>query len=433
MILTISDFLDKLRQVENEELKKQNITHPPTIGQMYEGLTQSLLEQSLPVSTSLDVVSGFITDKEGQLSDELDCLIVTGEGEDIPYTDKRKYLVDDVVAVIQVKKNLYSKDLRDGYENLLSVLKFQPTRPKNAVLLQDAFQSITRKPYPSVDQVEDLPFEIQWIYHCLRAEFTTPARIIFGYNGFKSHSRFRQSFSDYLAKQSAGGPKIGFDPTSFPTLIVADQFSLVKCNGMPFIAPIDNELFWPFYCSTETNPIEILLQIIWTRLVYDKKLPPSVFDDDVWLSSFCHFLSTKIVQMSGGLHGWVYKSIDASDDALNAPADLKLWEPVYIDNTQFVIMNDLCINEEVDLDDPSLIKFLHDRDYTVETLVESLNKPGLAGRDGNKLVLLTRGCSCAILPTGEFVAGENIGGQLMRWLDIYMHERKNQPPPESEK
>jgi len=43
MIKTVADFLNHLREKENEALKKQDIKHPPTIGDMYEGLTKQIL------------------------------------------------------------------------------------------------------------------------------------------------------------------------------------------------------------------------------------------------------------------------------------------------------------------------------------------------------------------------------------------------------
>ncbi len=57
MIKTVSDFLNKLREKENELLKKQNIKHRPTIGDMYEGLTKNLLGMAFPEKISLDILT----------------------------------------------------------------------------------------------------------------------------------------------------------------------------------------------------------------------------------------------------------------------------------------------------------------------------------------------------------------------------------------
>jgi len=398
-------------------LKGQVVKHGPTIGDMYEGLTQDVLDKSLPTNSPLNVTAGFIIDRAGKISEELDCLVVTSAGEKIPYTSKRKYMIDDVVAVIQVKKNLYSTDIKSGYENLLSVMKFECTQPKRTTLLQDAYQSITRRPLPNKKDVPALPFEIQMVYHSLVTELVSPARIILGYNGFKSHARFRQSFLNYLESQANGKPKKGYDPASFPSLIVCGEHSLIKCNGMPFIVPLDKNNCWPFYCSASSNPIELLLQVIWTRLVYDEKLPNFVFNDDVWLESFAQFLSAKYVYQDNETSSWVYEITSASDDDLNHLKEPSLWKPTFIDSMQDIVITRLCAEGEVNLLDPALKIELSKNGYTIDRLVDSLNSEGLAAREGDRLLLLTRGCARAFLPDGRIVAGENIGGQLEKWIN----------------
>jgi len=424
MIKTVAQLLERFLKAENEALKKQNIEHRPTIGDMYEGLTKSLLSKALPSSSNLDVSAGFIEDVDGTLSSELDCMLVCGQGTQIPFTDKFKYRIDDVIAVIQVKKNLYSADIESGYQNLRSFAGFTVSDSKRAVLLRDAFQSITRRPFPKQELIEDLPVEIQMIYNALVTEFLTPVRILLGYNGFKSHSAFRQAFVDYLSMQYDGTPKQGFGPTSFPHQIICGDYSLIKCNGMPFIAPLEDDNVWPFYCSAASKPVELLLELIWTRLVYQEQLDPSVFDEDIWLGSFARFISAKPVTKSGQ-QGWQYDWVKASEKQLEEPTEFKLWEPVFLDVAQFTVMNRLCHEGKVDLTDGDLLDFLGKHKWSVDSFVESLNKAGLAAHDGNELVLLTRRCSCVILPDGRYAAGENVADQLSRWMLIYIADRKN--------
>jgi hypothetical protein len=123
MISTVTDLLEALRHKEVQLLDKQDITHAPTIGRMYEGLTRKILEKTFPEGLDLRVVSGFITNSRGDLSKQIDCMLVSGEGERIPYTDDYKYHIQNVIAVVEVKKNLYSSDLDSAYKNLITVLK----------------------------------------------------------------------------------------------------------------------------------------------------------------------------------------------------------------------------------------------------------------------------------------------------------------------
>ena len=429
MIKTVADFLDCLREKENAALKQQDITHPPTISDMYEGLTHDLLNRAFPPSAGIDVTAGFITDNSGTLSDELDCMVVMGTGQEVPYTNKRKYVIDDVVAVVQVKKNLYSSDLRSGYGNLLSVTKFDPSRDRRAVLLRDAFQTTTRRPLPSREQLPSLPYEIQLIYQTLVMELVYPARIIFGYNGFKSQSALRRSFVDFLSAQMTTIPAQGFGVPSMPSLISCGRHSIVKANGMPFCSPMEEDGFWPVLGSTSTNPIELLLQVVWTRLVYDRKLPATLFDDDAFLQPMARFIDARPTRI-GDQGGWMYRVTNASPKVLEEEPEPSRWEPVIVDQTQFVILNRLCGEERIQLNDPDLANFLSAGGYTVGSFVQSLNNLGLAARDGDTLVLLTRGCTCAILPDGRFAVAENVAGQFTRWMMDFMKDRrKAQPSP----
>lgn len=390
---------------------------------MYEGLTEDLLNRAIPPSLGVDVTSGFITDSHGTLSEELDCMVVLGKGEPIPFTSKSKYVIDDVVAVIQVKKNLYSSGIQDGISNLYSVTNFDNTRSKHSLMLRDAFQSITRQPFPSTETVERLPIEMQMIYHTLVLELFYPVRIIFGYNGFKSHAKFRQSFAKFLFSKIETGEMNETRPAALPTLIVCNRYSLVKMNGMPYIPVLENGSVWPFYCSTSMNPMKPLLELIWTRLSYEDRLSSSVFDDDKYADPFIRFIDLKY-SPRGKRIGAEYQVTEVSIEVLEAEPVYKEWEPAFLDVCQFSIINALCHEQSVDVTDRQFIDFLNQNGYNVDQMVQSLNDMGLAALDGTHLVLLTRGCACVILPDKRCVAAENVSGQLSRWVDEYMRKNK---------
>ncbi|MBN1997221.1 hypothetical protein JW935_06705 [candidate division KSB1 bacterium] len=106
MIRSIGELLKKLLEHEVKLLEDQNIRHPPAIGLMYEGLTQRITARAIPECLKLNVRSGFIYNDDNILSRQIDCMIVIGRGKKIPYTDDYKYHFKNVVAVIEVKKNL---------------------------------------------------------------------------------------------------------------------------------------------------------------------------------------------------------------------------------------------------------------------------------------------------------------------------------------
>ena len=80
MIHDISNLLRSFAEREVEVLEAAGIRHAPTVGEMYEGLTADILGRTIPPGLDLKVVSGFAEDHNGKLSNQIDCMLVRGEG-----------------------------------------------------------------------------------------------------------------------------------------------------------------------------------------------------------------------------------------------------------------------------------------------------------------------------------------------------------------
>jgi len=233
-IETMSALLDALRQEENETLQREKVNHPGTIGDMYEGLTQEILGRATAFAEGIAVVTGFITDDHGASSDQLDCMVVRGPGETIPYTTRKRYRIDDVVAVVEVKKNLYASQLKSGYENLASVRGFEPRAARSRRLFRHAFQSIALRPLPETEaDWEEMTYAEQMLHVTLADEARYPVRIVLGYNGYATEAGLRDSFARFLEDATRGGAAQGFGVRSLPTLVTCGGYGLVKANGMP--------------------------------------------------------------------------------------------------------------------------------------------------------------------------------------------------------
>lgn len=257
------------------------------------------------------------------------------------------------------------------------------------------------------------------VHRVLALDLYYPARVIFGYNGFKSEEALRDSFAGYLGRQVArGGSKAGFGAFSLPSLICCGPHSLLKANGMPFAAPMDEEGYWPIYVSTSGNPLELLLEVVWTRLVYGGKLPASLFDDGSLIHAVNRFIDARPAK-----GGWEYRFMPLSKKESGESTVLPGWEPWTLDVVQWTVVERLCQLGRIDTKEPDLVKLLANHGYSLDDFVASLRKMGLAALDGTDLVLLTRRCQCAILPDGRYVAGENCAGQLTRWFDRYLDGR----------
>lgn len=435
MILTVADLLHKIKEKELDVIKEfTDIKHPGLIGDMYEGLSKDILEKAMFTGLDVRVSSGKIRNSLKEYSDEIDCMIVIGEGLKIPHTDKYIYESDKVIAVIQIKKNLFSKEIEHSYKNLLSIVnvtEFRDGEKYHTLLQRDAFRSICREELPHREEVHLLSKEKQMIYHTLLLEAFYPARIAWGYNGFKSELSLREGFTEYLNENVSTEEtrKKGFSPLKFPNLIISDKYSLVKANGMPFACPMAGD-WWPFYMSTSENPVYLLLQIIWTRIQYMYKLSAEIYgDDDLILNQMHGFLCARYIEKYQA-GGWQIEKINATHEQLNHPIKNSEWQPVFINKTQLKIFRLLVNNDVINYEGSKEIRDIIENDgYNFSEFITNLVKTGLISAANGKLELITVKCICGILPDGRIYAGDDKTGTVTKWvmrfLDSWHSEKTN--------
>ncbi len=419
MIETVASLLEEFKNQELRLLDKFDIQHAPTIGEMYEGLTSTILEKAIPPHLGLQFVSGIIYDSSEEMTKQIDCMLVKGEGIEIPHTDKCKWHVKDVLVVFEVKKTLYSRDLEDAFENSRSVhecirrcvaaKEFEV--PKDISVLNRRFAEISKIIAPEYSKLNQLDYSIGMIYRILLMEHMSPIRIILGYHGFKTEYNFRKSMIELLSKNIS---LTGFGVGSLPQLIISDKFSLLKANGRPYTIPMHDD-YWDFYVSTSTKPMRLILEFIWTKLGSNFSLG-GFWGDDLKLEQMNKFISGKSIK-EDNVYGWHYRYAEISKDKLEEKVDHREWSPEFLDDPQFVIINRLCNGSEENIDDLDFIKFIESKGWNRKEFVQSLLDTSLVALDGNTLVLITEKCECVILPDGKFVAGENNSGRLTRWVD----------------
>jgi len=421
MIRTVAELLSQIVQQELQLLDASEIKHAPTIGDMYEGLSADLLGRAIPEGLGLQIVAGFATDGAGNQSGQLDCMLVRGEGNQIPYTDSVVWHVKDIIAVIEVKKTLHSAEMSDAWKQLLSIRTLEANHAKIAAakapneavdirLASRAFAETTGLIAPAYEDLDDLPFGDQMIFQTLVSEQTSIIRIVLGLHGFKSELAFRRALVSIL---QANIGVSGFGPGGFPQLIISGNFSLAKANGRPYSAPLVDGM-WPFYFSTPINPLLLLLEFIWTRLdeLFDV---PDLWGDDLNIEVMRPLLTANATQ-DGGRSGWNILFVDPSESDLSSIPTEEAWSPAFLSLEEFTILQQLCAGRTVSMDDAELLVWLRDREIQPDSVRESLVKTGLVAMQGRELRLITSDCLSAILPTGEYVAAENNTGRLTRWL-----------------
>ncbi|MGY1453829.1 DUF6602 domain-containing protein [Streptomyces sp. SS8] len=422
MIRTVADLLSGILRDELPKLDSSPVKHAPTIGDMYEGLSSELLNRALPDGLGLRIVSGFARDGRGCLSGQLDCMIVRGEGEQVPYTDSHVWHVKDIIAVIEVKKRLYSAELSDAFAQLRLVSEIEDSYYRSGDEELDGpdyslapsirtFAEMTGRVAWDAEGPAALPYEEEALLHALALEQVTAIRVILGMHGFKSERSFRSSMVDYL-EQNIGN--IGFGPTNFPQLIISGGYSLVKTNGRPFMAPLVDG-WWPFYFSTPENPLRLLLEFIWTRLDEMYGFGQQLWGEDLETEVGRNLLSFRAACVDGR-KGWQVQAHQVDDETLNEIPATKQWGPEFIGFEEYAILLMLCQGKEVRCDDPAILSWLESRGVEIDDVRNRLLETRLVASSGEMLKLITKECGLAILPGGEYVAAENSTGRLNRWL-----------------
>jgi hypothetical protein len=310
LIKQVSDLLRGLAEEEARKLASYKLKHAPTIGLMYEGLTADILNRALPPQLNLQVVSGFVTDDTDILSPQIDSMIVHGEGEQVPHTSIYKWHVKDVIATLEVKKTLYSAGIADAYSKLREVMEnfgrhaLVPNRTFiDSAPLISAFNRITSLNIADVGQIDSLSYHHQIIFHTLAIEWVSPIRIVIGYDGFASEARFANALVDLLSRNLGTH---GFGVMGMPQLCISGQYSIVKMNAHPYVPPL-HDGWWPFLASSRTNPLRILLELIWTRLDF-RFAVGMPWGDDEDDEIFTPFLLGRGVDL-GDRQGWEMKQV----------------------------------------------------------------------------------------------------------------------------
>lgn len=417
MIRTLGELLHKFIEHEQQILQGYSfIEHPGMIGDMYEGLTQEFARRALPPGSDLRVVTGKIINSKSELSKQIDCMLVEGEGHKIPHTDHYIYPTQQIVMIIEVKKKLNKENLISALElhrNYWSHIYEPKAMPAN--LLCDAWRSIHGTELPTRSELRQLSLESQSLYHALLIEANMPVRVIFGFDGYKTEKGLRDGLLDII-EEMMKKEKAPFSPVSLPSLIVSGDISITKFNGMPFVAPYDHTAHsWTFYGSRPVRAIEQFLEFLWTRISYYHNCPSDLFGDDLTMAIGHGFISARPAFEAQRQIGWHFDIIPLITEA-SLPVECN-WSPHVLSLAEFVVLNELLKGNVVNPSDTNLTKFLTEQGVTIDEVAKLLQAKRLAYLGGQQFRLLTKECMCAIDSELGYCAGENVSGRFTRWIE----------------
>lgn len=420
IIKNSSQIINEIIKFEKKKIDEFDIkiNHTPTIGKQYEGMTINALNQSIPSTLSLRIISGFIKNSKNQLSGQIDCMICFGDGELVPGTkDEYIYEISQVLVVIEIKKNLFSNELKDSYEHLLGVnnliCDYEDIPSEHMDIINTSFAKATGVLIRNRDDIKSLNNEfLEMTYHGLLSQFIMPLRIVIGYEGFSTEKSLREKFISFI---ESNPNKKGFGPFSFPDLILCGKNCLLKLNGEPY-SPVIEDDFLEFYSSSSENNIQILTELIFSRI---SRYTLFDFSEDDKQEQLKYYLGAKLTKLDGRT-GWEYRYHSLNISTNNSNGGVVKWQPAFVSQEAHIVFSYLC-KGEVDITSA----YFKSVKQNVPDILEQLLKTRLIALRENKLYLITYNLQCVILPTGEYVVADDNYGYFDKWLSDFMHERKH--------
>lgn len=271
MIKNVSDLLALFIEAERKVVDEFDMPHMPTLGEAYEAIANSGIEQEfvLPPGLDLRVVTGFI---DG-IPNQIDGMLVKGEGRPYARTGKFFYPIEQVLCVLEVKKTLTKADLVDGINHLAGVQRLfkakfvEKLNSGEAYDLSPAgpsFEKITGRAAPRSDAALDaLPVEDRLLYLTLGQQIYAPVTVLLGFDGHTTEKGIREAMAEIVSSNEGADSNVS--PELLPSLITSGNFSLIKCTGRPYLAWGANRE-WVLLSSARENIARILLEFLWTKI-----------------------------------------------------------------------------------------------------------------------------------------------------------------------
>lgn len=432
MIETASQLLEEFKRISLEriQLEDADIKHTVAIGDNFEGFTAELLARGIFKGFDLRIVErSFIYNDSGVVSNEFDCLLVVGNGIKMSFADRYKYHIKDVIAVIQVKKNLYANEIHDAHDNLRSVIKVSEPRDGDAAMgrmFRDSYKILVGKELPNKERRKHFTDRENIIYHYLMMEAFHPLRIVIGYYGYKSEYSLREGMVSKMEKLTEDGIHKGWSPYSFPSLFICGNFSILKNNAQPIGFPLqeDLEFYFDVLFTSANSTMYHLLDLIWTRLSYKFDLDSSIFGDEYGLEPVHPFLSCKERKTGEDSWAWEFFYRHLSKKELEKPLVPIAFEPCEIDDYQYSILVSVVKKGEIDLKrDIEFKEFILEQSLDINDFIKGLLDTKLVYVDEGKLRVLVNKITF-VISDGKIFAGDDWNEQMSRYFRNKMNQVK---------
>lgn len=418
MIKNASELLAAFMAAERREVESIQMKHMPTLGAAFEAIVSGGIEKRfvLPPNLDLRVVPGFV---EG-LVNQIDCMLVRGEGKRYGLTDQYIYPIEQVLCVLEVKKTLRKSELVDGIGHLADVQRrfvesFE--RRYTAGEITDfnqarlSFSKLTGRAAPSLRALDASPVDDRMMFGTLVKQMYAPVTVLLGFDGYETEHGLREALTDLV--ESSVGSKSDTVPDYLPSLISVGEFSLVKCAGQPYLA-WDDEEGWVTVASCRHNPALLLLEFLWTKIerFCEVKMP---FGPELEVESLEKVLVSRGVQQ-GGQVGWQVGATSKSERRLKERQAALPWQPILLSKAAVSLTNILALRGSIELDQGLRDYIRDEHGEPLEKAITELVRTAAFGLHGNVLEALPPVAIVAYLPDGTGYASPT-REPLERWCN----------------
>lgn len=419
MIKNASELLAAFIAAERNKVDSIGMPHMPTLGSAYEAIAKAGIENQfvLPPGLDLRVVSGFIQD----IPNQIDCMLVRGEGLRYGLTDQYIYPIEQVLCVLEVKKTLNKTDLVDGIEHLAAVQRlflkhFLSCHEKGQEFdfdpAREAFEKLTGRAGPRTGAAIDaLSAPDQLVFGILARQLYAPVTVLLGFDGYSTERGLREAMLEIV--ECNLGTESLVSPDLLPSLITAGQFTLVKCTGRPYLACGAKDE-WVVLASARHNVARILLEFLWTKIsmFFRVHMP---FGPDMDHENFKELLSAQGVVQDGNF-SLQLTSVSFSEPALRRSA-VTVWEPVRLSSAAITLAERAGLRGGRLQLDQSLVEYVQRHHGAVlDEAVTELVGTGTFSRRGSSLQAVANQAMIASFDDGTGYVDLD-GARLRAWCD----------------
>lgn len=346
MICKASELLGEFIELEKRKLDGFDMLHMPTLGSAYEEITKQGIYQDFAIPKGLDlrVVSDFISIGGEMLAEQIDCMLVHGQGERYGLTQQYKYDINNVLCIFEVKKNLRKADYVDALHHLAKIRrKFADNFEERLINegykpditnARRRFSQLTGKVAPEEYlDIHHLSKADGILFYALVQESLSAITIIHGYEGYKTESGLRSAFLDILEEAWKNGA--GWGIPSIPTIVTSNNFCLVKGSGIPFLV-VQNKNEWVSVFSTRHNSAKLILELIWSKIgeYFNAKMP---WNDGLHMDSVQPLLIAEAREVDEAA-GWAYRTVEFNEKHM-VRGDDNLWSPSRLGKAELSAIN----------------------------------------------------------------------------------------------